>query len=288
MQGHGTPLEACFWRNLPVVKKSSFLDRIVNRFRGGAVKVESTTTRSKARNGRSGQVNRVAKEVRSSAVVQPVPEEIIPRSRRKMSDSEDAAIQMTSSFREFAGLLRGVQVRMKDQTGRMDSMDDNLSKLPVTADAQLEVMRGLVGQIEKQNAIQKTMIETFSSLPAVMKDVQESLAKTAQVEGRTAQTLDEFRGTMDRIHGSMDQMVDASKTQADAATALTESNKESFHNIEASTKQGLENLRLDQEDQATRMTRLVDENSKWSRGILVLMVMSLAALVSIFFALVTR
>lgn len=271
-----------------MVKKSSFLDRIVNRFRGGAVKVESTTTRSKARNGRSGQVNRVAKEVRSSAVVQPVPEEIIPRSRRKMSDTEDAAIKMTSSFREFAGLLRGVQVRMKDQTGRMDSMDENLSKLPVTADAQLEVMRGLVGQIEKQNAIQTTMIETFSSLPAVMKGVQESLAKTAQIEGRTAQTLDEFRGTMDRIHGSMGQMVDASKSQADAATALTESNKESFHNIEASTKQGLENLRLDQEDQATRMTRLVDENSKWSRGILVLMVMSLAALVSIFFALVTR
>jgi len=266
-----------------VVKKSKFLDKIVSRFRGGAVKVDSRS-KPQTRTRRNGDASRVTSARGDSTVVQHVPEEIIPRSKRKISDSEDAAIKMTNSFQELSSLLRGVQVRMEDQGGRMDSMDQNLGKLPAAADAQLEVLKSLVSQLEKQNAMNATMVETFSELPEVMKGVQESLAKTADTDVRTAQTLDEFKGTMDRIHLSMGDMVDSSKVQADAATHLAENHQETVQHLQASTREGLESLRCAQEDQSNRMTQMVDQHSRWNRAVLVMLVLSFAALVSIFVA----
>lgn len=272
-----------------MVKKSKFLDRIVNRFRGGAVKVDSNANRPKTKTRRNGESNRVAEEFGAdAAVVRHVPEEIIPRSKRKMSESEDAAIKMTNSFQELSSLLRGVQVRMEDQGGRLDSMDKNLGMLPATAEAQLDVLKSLVGQLEKQNTMNATMVETFAGLPEVMKGVQESLEKTAHTDERTAQTLDEFKSTMDRIHDSMGSMVDSSQIQAEAATTLAGNHQETVRNLQESTKKGLETLRFAQEDQTNRMTRLVGENSKWNRAIVILLILSFAALVSIFAAVMSN
>lgn len=276
-----------------MVKKSKFLDKIVNRFRGGAVRVEEApASRASARAaGPAAQKQKKAQPERPRVTPDPavpvkhVPEEIIPRSKRKLSTSEDAAMKMSDSFSELSSLLRGVQVRMEDQGGRLDGMGQDLSKLPATAEAQLDVLKMLVGQLEKQNTMNATMVETFSGLPEVMKGVQESLAKTAATDERTAQTLDEFKSTMNRIHSSMGDMVDTTKVQADAAQSLAKDHSQTVGKLEASTQEGIRSLRLSQEDQANRMAKMVGENSRWNRAILVMMILSFAALVSIFGAL---
>jgi hypothetical protein len=216
-----------------------------------------------------------------------VPEEILPHSKRKLSGSEDAAMKMSNSFSELSSLLRGVQVRMEDQGGRLDTMGHDLSKLPATAEAQLDVLKVLVTQLEKQNTMNATMVETFAGLPSVMKGVQESLAKTAATDARTAQTLDDFKSTMNRIHTSMGEMVDTTKVQADAAQSLAKNHSTTVARMESSTQEGLKALRWAQEDQANRMAKMVGENSRWNRAILVLMILSFAALVSIFGALLS-
>lgn len=248
-----------------MVKKSSILDKIVNRFRSGPVQVESTRS---ARGGRSNYV-----QVRQG--------DVVSGSRRKLSREEDAALAMSKSFGELSSLLRGVQVRMEDHGGRLDEMGQNLDKLPVTADAQLDVLKSLVIQLEKQNDMNGKMVETFSELPDVMKGVRTSLERSAATDERTAQTLDGFKSTMDRIHQSMGNMVDSSKVQADAATSLASDHKETVRQLDESTKEGLKALRWAQEDQANRMVKLVSESGRWSRAVVVLLIMSFAALVSI-------
>lgn len=278
-----------------MVKKSKLLDRIVDRFRSGSVKVDSSPDRTKPANRPSGGRTKKANGstpaepvARETAVpVKHVPEEIIPRSKRKLSSQEDAAMQMTKSFGELSSLLRGVQSRMENQGERLDNMDQNLNRLPAAAEAQLAVLQGLVGQLEKQNEMNATMVSTFSELPEVMKGVQESLAKSAVTDERTAQTLDEFKGTMNRIQSSMGDMVETSKVQADAASSLANNHEDTVRSLEKSTKEGLDSLRGVQEDQANRMTKLVGETGRWNRAVVVLLILSFAALVSIFGALIT-
>lgn len=248
-----------------MVRKSSILDKIVNRFRSGPVQVES------ARNSRGARSDYV--QVRQG--------EVFPGSRRKLSREEDAALAMSKSFGELTSLLRGVQVRMEDQGGRVDEIGQNLEKLPETATAQLDVLKTLVTQLERQNDMNGKMVKTFAELPDVMKGVRTSLERSAATDERTAQTLDSFKSTMDRIHHSMGDMVDSSKVQADAATSLADDHKETVRRLDESTKEGLKALRWAQEDQANRMVKLVSETGRWSRAIVVLMIMSVAALVSI-------
>jgi len=269
-----------------VVKKSSFLDKIVSRFRGGSVRVDSDS-RSGTRTRGNGDANRVSGTDGDPAVVQPVREEIIPRSRRRMSPSEEAAIKMTHNFQELSGVLQGMQTRMEDQSGRLNRMDQNLARLPAAADAQIEVLQGLAGQIEKQNVINTSMLETFAGLPDVMKGVQASLEKNAVSDERTAQTLGEFKGTMDRVRVSMGDVVKSSQVQAEAATSLVENQQQTFRKLEVTTKEGLEKLRFAQEDQADRMTEMVDEHSRWNRSVLALLILSFAALVAIFIAVLS-
>ena len=261
-----------------MVKKSSFLDKIVNRFRSGSVRVDKGLNR-RSRGG-SGQADNV-----TSQVVKSGPEEIVPDSRRKLSKQEDAALAMNTSFGELASLLRGVQVRTEDQGGRLEQMSGDLSKLPATAEAQLEVLRSLVAQLEKQNTMNGKMVETFAELPDVMKGVQESLAKSAATDERTAQTLDEFKSNMNHIHSSMGDMVETNKVHADAARTLTDDHKETARQLETTTQDGLKALRWAHEDQANRISKLVGENGKWNRLIFVSLIFGVAALLSILLAL---
>ena len=55
--------------------------------------------------------------------------------------------------------------------------------------------------------------------------------------------------------------------------------------LESTTQEGLQALRWAQEDQATRMSKMVAESGKWNRAVLVMLVLSFAALVSIFAAI---
>ena len=261
-----------------MVKKSSFLDKIVNRFRTGSLRVEDRDPR---RRGASPEVDETA-----GVPVRSVPEEVIPDSRRKLSKQENAALTMTQSFSELSSLLRGVQIRMEGHGGRLEEMNDNLSKLPAAATAQLEVLQSLVSHLEKQNSVNSKMVETFAELPDVMKGVQESLARTVATDERTAQTLDQFKSTMDRIQDSMGDMVESTQVQANAASTLAKDHSSTVQRLESTTEEGLKALRWSQEDQANRMAKLAGENNRWNRGIIVLLILSFAALVSIFVAIV--
>ena len=268
-----------------MVKKSSILNKIVNRFRHGSVHVEEV----QETRGAAARPERARSDSASQNRVSHLqPEEVVPESKRRLSPQEDAKLAMTKGLAELSGLLRGVQSRMEDQGARLDTMGADLAKLPGTADAQLRVLQALVSQLEKQNQMNASMVETFSGLPEVMKGVQESLARSAATDERTAQTLDQFKSTMGRIEDSMGEMVGTSKRQAEAAVTMVDEHRESVEHLENSTKEGLQALRWAQEDQSNRMAKLVNESSRFNRAILVLGILGLAGLVAIFFALLGR
>ena len=306
-----------------MVKKSSILNKIVDRFRSGPVRVESDRTEAvepaeprsrlsqaaKAQSARPGAGAQPASKPEPTASkpatppeparpapearvpVQHVPEEIIPKSRRKLSASEDAAMQMSKGLTELSSLLRGVQVRMEDQGSKLDAMGGEVNKLPVVAEAQLEVLKRLADQLAVQNELNGNMAKAFVDLPDVMKGVQKSLERSAATDERTATTLSEFKSTMSRIQGSMGEMVEASRAQTAAANNLSTSHKKTVEStveqIESSTQKSIDALRAVQEDQSNRIAKIVGEGGRWNRAVLVMMILSFAALVAIFAALIS-
>ncbi len=258
-----------------MVKKSGFLNKIVGRFRAGSMRMGDDRTSPSAARGRATELP-----------VNAVPDELNLDSKRRLSQKENAQLTMTRSFRELSTLLRGVQTRMEGQDSKFDSMSANVAKLPAAAEAQVEMLKSLVTQLETQNTMTGKMVETFAELPAVMKGVQKSLEKTAATDERTSNTLNDFKGTMDRIQGSMGDMVKTSQTQAQAASDIAEGHKETVRSLETTTHDSLEALRTAQEDQANRMSKIASETGRSNRVIVVLLILSFAAMVAILATLV--
>ena len=217
---------------------------------------------------------------------------------------------MNESFGELASLLRGVQVRLEDQGGQMAKVGEHTQNLPATNEAQLEVLRSLAAHVEKQNQLQENMARAFTQLPEIMDGLKSSLDRAAATDKRTVETLVDFRGTMDRIQDGMGQMVESAKTQADASKVLAKDQKASaeklvdrlnderkqqgemqkatVRELENTTQEGLRALRWAQEDQANRMVKLVGEAGRLNRVVVVLSIMSFAALAAILVAILTN
>jgi methyl-accepting chemotaxis protein len=254
-----------------VVKKSGFLNKIVGRFRSGSVLVDD-------RNSSASE--------RSKVATRAMPQQTIPGSKRKLSAKEKAQLTMTGNFQELSTLLRGVESHLDGNATKFDQLNENVSKLPAVAREQVEMLRALVSGFDKQNVMNGKMVDTLAELPAVMKGVQDSLHRAAVTDERTSSTLDEFRGTMDRIQGSMGEMVATSHEQADAAKVIAEDHRDGVQAVETVTRDGLEALRMAQEDQANRMAKIASEAGRGNRVVVVLLILSFAALVAIFAALV--
>lgn len=273
-----------------MVKKAGIFDKIVNRFRSGPVQVEETTRRGGTSSKATGSPRRGAAEQPRAVPIDKVEpsrgEAIGHDQRRKISNKEDAALAMSKSFGELSSLLRGVQVRMEDQGSSIADMGKDISRLPAASEAQLELLKALATQLEKQNTVSASLVQTFGDLPEVMKDLRAALERNSARDERTAQTLDQFRSTMDRIQGSMGEMVQNSKEQTVAAQSMAKDHQSTVAQLEESTQEGLKALRWAQEDQANRMLKLASENGRWNRAVVFMLVLLFSALVAIFAALV--
>ena len=186
-------------------------------------------------------------------------------------------------FKELSNLMRGVQVRLEDQDGRMAEVADNTR-------GQLDVLRNMTGNLEL--------------LPDTLRELKKALDRAAATDERTGQTLTDFQRHMDKIQGSMDQMVDHSRAQARATTALTERREgqerkqtdairglvrdlgstqtKAVEHLEDSTSKHLESLRHAQQDHAGRLLKLMAASGKWNRAMLVVMILVLGGMATLF------
>ncbi len=86
----------------------------------------------------------------------------------------------------------------------------------------------------------------------------------------------------------MGSMVESSKENAQATQAMVGDHKETVQHLGKSTEESIKALRWAQEDQANRMVQLVGDSSRLNRAVIVLLLLGVAALVAIFFAVVNR
>ena len=202
---------------------------------------------------------------------------------RKLSSKEEALMALGEGFKELSNMMRGVQVRLEDQDGRMAEVADNTR-------GQLDVLRSLSGNLQL--------------LPDTMRELKKALDRTAATDERTGRTLTEFQRHMDKIQGSMDQMVENSTAQARATSALTGRREEqerkqtdairglvrdlgstqtkAVDRLEDSTSRHLESLRHAQQDQAGRLLKLLAASGEWNRAMLVVMILVLGGMATLF------
>jgi hypothetical protein len=293
-----------------VVQRSSFFERLKNRWRSpSGMRVangEGTPLRAQPQN--------------LPAV--PEPERL---GTAKLGPREDALVALSEGFEQLGSLLRGVQVRLESQGGQVAAIEQHLHELPAVGKAQIELMQQMQGTLERHQLLGENLVRTIGGLPAMIENVQATLGsvqhaleRAAAADARTTHTLEEFRASMDRIQGAIGEMVGHSRTQAEAtrdlvgtqradterivATMSTERARttealrltvdelgkqqaEAARKLQTATQDGLTSLRRAHEDQSNRITRLVEQNGQWSRGVLVMMLLSLLALLGILFAL---
>lgn len=294
-----------------MVKKTTIFDKLRSRWR-------SPTRMRLDRDVPGGDRRPDGAVARAEVPAEPEAERV---SGRKLSAREEVVVALGEGFQELSGLVRGVQSRMEGQSSRLDAMAKELEQLPALGRAQLELLRQLATQLERQNEVGEQMAATFSHLPKVLEGVQGALNRAAATDERTAKTLAEFRGTMDRVQTHMSRLVEHSETQArataelvrdqqDGAGRLAEtfqqerkreaeqmqavigdlgrSQKRTVEDLREVTERGLESIRRTQEDHATKLSHIVERTSRWNRALLVLAGLSLAALLGILVVLATR
>ena len=186
-------------------------------------------------------------------------------------------------FKELSNMMRGVQVRLEDQDGRMAEVADNTR-------GQLEVLKGLTGNLEL--------------LPETMRELKKALDRTTATDERTSRTLNEFQHHMDKIQGSMDQMVEHSRTQAQATSSLTDRQDEqrgkqtdairglvrelgttqsqAVGRMEEATGKHLQSLKHAHQDQSARLLNLMAASGKWNRAMLVVLIVVLGGMATLF------
>jgi chromosome segregation ATPase len=269
-----------------MVKQGSFFQRLKERWgsgsgvrvdRGGAVAAKAVdriappprVEPERAANGRDLATDFAPAEARSS---------------RKMSEREEAMLALSTHFQELTSLLRGSQARVDDQLGKIVGATAALTQLPVLSQQQLETLRTLSQQMDKQNALGEQMAATVTKLPNLLQNVEAALARAAATDERTSATVREFQTTMDRIHSAMGQMVQHGEQHVKTAQALAERRDHEMKNLAdgiqvsqqravaelaRTTEEGLQTLRRSHEDQSNRLQRVVQEHAGWNRAVLV-------------------
>ena len=302
-----------------MVKKASFLQRLRDRWGSGSgVRVSPAEARqqqdlrsgdsrsgdSRSSDSRSGngaargpaQTSRVEPERAGTREVNTGFAPVEPRSSRKLSEREEAMMALGTHFQELTALVRGSHARTDEQMQKLVAATEALTSLPGAANQQVELLRTMGAQLERQNALGEQVATTLRTLPTLLQNVEAALARAAQTDERTSATVREFHATMDRIHSSMQKMVEHSGEQAKAATQLAARREGEFQELAAgieraqqaaaselqrATDDSLASLRRTHEDQSNRLQRVVQEHAGWNRAVLVgigLVVLGIGAL----------
>ncbi|MFY9342897.1 MAG: hypothetical protein WAT39_10430 [Planctomycetota bacterium] len=266
-----------------MVKQGSFFQRLKERWSAGAVRVDSRPGLSSDRSGEpAAPLQRIAPE--RALAREPEPERVDPRTTRKLSDREEAMLALGTHFQELTALLRGSQAKVDDQLSQIVGATGALSMLPAIGQQQLDTLRALSVQMERQNALGEQMTTTLTRLPSLLQNVESALARAAATDERTAATVREFQATMDRIHGAMGQMVQHGEQHVRVAQGLAERRDQELKNLASgieqsqrrtvdelvrTTDESLATLRRSNEDQSNRLQRVVQEYAGWNRAVLV-------------------
>ncbi|MCB9886985.1 MAG: hypothetical protein H6838_15950 [Planctomycetes bacterium] len=213
-----------------------------------------------------------------------------------MTEREEAMLALGTHFQELTALVRGTHARTDEQMQKLVAATEALSALPGAAQQQVDLLRTMGAQLEKQNALGEQVATTLRTLPTLLQNVESALARAAATDERTSATVKEFHATMDRIHGSMQKMVEHSGEQAKAAKDLAANRQGEFTELAAgieraqqaaaselqrTTDESLASLRRTHEDQSNRLQRVVQEHAGWNRAVLVgigLVVLGIGAL----------
>ncbi|MCB9878308.1 MAG: hypothetical protein H6835_11985 [Planctomycetes bacterium] len=283
-----------------MVKQGSFFQRLKERWGSGSgVRVEKPTP--VARGATPPKPSATASRVEPASAASPAPNgngngnghgaqvstTFAPadaRSTRKMSDREEAMLALGSHFQELTALLRGSQQRTDEKLQKLVDATSSLGSLPALGQQQLDTLRALSTQMEKQNQLGEQLTATMTKLPNLLENVEAALQRAAATDERTAATVREFQSTMDRIHTSMDKMVQNSSEQTKAAQQLAERRDDELKGLASdiastqahavdelkrTTDEGLQSLRRTHEDQSNRLQRVVQEHAGWNRAVLV-------------------
>lgn len=289
-----------------MVNKASFFQRLKSRWGSGSgVRVEKTTAGKAAGRSEAGSSSRAEPELiqpRSSrngsrgGAVSSTFQPADVRSSRKMSDREEAMLTVGHHFQELATLMRGSQAANDE---KLQKIVEATSSIPVLGQQQLDTLKSLSQQMDKQNELGVQLSSTMRRLPNLLENVERALDRAAKTDERTAATVIEFQGTMDRIHSSMDKMVEHSGDQARAAQQLAERRSEELkdlasdiaktqsgavEDLKRSTDQSLLQLRQTHEDQSNRLQKVVQENAGWNRAVMVgigLVVLGIGAVIAL-------
>lgn len=269
-----------------MVKKGSIFSRLAERLRSGGVKVEEAHGDAGRGEVRGEPARATVSRVEARPVRPEVPSTAFAgelRSTRKLSEREDAMVALGSHFQELSTLLRGVHTRMDGQLGRLVETATSLQQLPALSNQQLDLLRSMAGQLEKQNVIGEQVARTLSGLPTLLSSVETALQRAATSDERTSATMREFQSTMDRIHQSMGRMVDNSELQTKAtqnliaqreeslqqlATGMQEAQQQAVQQLRQAADDGMQTLRRSHEDQATRLQKVVQEHAGWNKAVL--------------------
>lgn len=264
-----------------MVKKTSFFEKLKGRWRTSSVQVET---------GR-GEATAASADP-TMARIEPVPQQVaesrIPG--RKLSGREEGVVAIHEGFAELANLMRGVQARLEVQGERMASAAESLRDLPSVENAQLEALRKIAGRLEALDAV-----------PETLQEMRAALERATAMDERSTKTLEEFQARMQDVQSSMNEMVGRATEQAQATSSLARAQREHIDgftrnmreerdqqsaevsrmvsHLGATAEQGIESLREAQEDQSTRLGKLVEDGTKTSRAILILLACTFAGLV---------
>jgi hypothetical protein len=232
------------------------------------------------------------------------------RSSRKMSDREEAMTALGTHFHELTTLLRGSQARVDDQLSKIVAATGALVQLPTLGQQQLDTLRALSTQMERQNVLGEQLATTMARLPNLLENVETALARAAATDERTSETVREFQATMDRIHSAMGQMVQhgeqhvrtaqqlaekrdgelkelatgIASSQRAAVGELKEAAATGMKTLERSHDEALASLRRTHEDQSNRLQQVVREHAGWNRAVLAgigLVVLGIGALIAL-------
>ena len=204
-------------------------------------------------------------------------------SSHELSNKQEALMALGEGFKELSNMMRGVQLRLEDQDGRMAEVTDNTR-------GQLEVLKSLSGNLEQ--------------MPEAMRELRKVLDRSVATDERTSRTLKDFQRNMERIQSSMDKMVEHSGNQARATRSLTDRREEqerqqtdairglvrdlgstqtkAVERLEDTTSKNLQSLRHAQQDQFARLLKLMAASGKWNRAMLVVMILALGGMAALF------
>ena len=276
-----------------MVTKGSFFQRLKERWgTGSGVRVEAPVEGAAEASGDApggAEPNR-ARAVSSS--FQPAS----PRSSRKMSEREQAMMAVGQHFQELSQLMRGSQAASE---AKLEQIFQATTSMSGVGEQQLEVLRALSAQMDKQNELGSQLSTTMNRLPGLLESVEQALDRAAKTDERTAETVREFQSTMDRIHSSMDQMVENSTTQAQATKDLAERRSEEFEHLteeinrthagavgelQRASEKSMESLRQSHQDQSKRLEQVVQRQAGWNRAVIIgvgLVVLGVGAVIAL-------